>query len=640
MLDPVGSGLWGTASGGGLRKLIIFGVRSRLASHNSARLQAKQRKDQLGPRSGVMAVMAGTMSSISINGRAESSRSRPTPWAWLLLPGSIFLVVLFVVPLSGLLLLAFGMPSWTLANFLRIGETPLYLTVLHNTLEISVFVTALAFVLSYPVAYVLTTGGTAMRTFLLIAVVLPYFTSGLARTFAWIVLLGRNGVINQFLLELGWLSQPVAMLYNRFGVILGMTHIVMPMMILPMYTVMSGIDQKLLRAARANGASPLAAFLTIFLPLSLPGLIAGILLVFIVCLGFYITPALMGGLSDVTITMAISSQILEQLNWNFGAALSVILLVSVLSILWIGSRFFPIEQLLGFSDGKTGSSLGRRQIGSQLLMGIGSAANGLDRWLPSLGGCSVPILASLLAVFLLLPVLIVAYLSFSASSYFVFPLPGYSLRNYEAFLFDALWVRATFTSIRVALMAVGMATALGSMLAFGLSRGAMPGRGAMVAFLLSPIIMPTVIVAVATYFLLARFGLQGTEFGLALGHAVHAIPYVVVIVVANLRDLNPSYERAARSLGAGSWVTFRTIVAPLVMPALIVASFFAFLTSFDDVVYVLFLGIGKITTLPMRMWEGIRQDINPTIAAVATLQMLFATIVVVVGTLLKRQKST
>ncbi|WOH80452.1 ABC transporter permease subunit [Bradyrhizobium sp. BEA-2-5] len=581
------------------------------------------------------------MSSIAIDSRADSSRTRPTPWAWLLLPGSIFLAVLFVVPLVGLLLLSFGMPNWTLANFLRIGETPVYLVVLRNTLEISVSVTALAFILSYPIAYALTTGGLGLRIFLLIAVVLPYFTSTLARTFAWIVLLGRNGVVNQFLLELGWVSQPVAMLYNRFGVILGMTHIVMPMMILPMYTVMSSIDQKLMRAARANGASPLAAFLTIFLPLSLPGLIAGVLLVFIYCLGFYITPALMGGLSDVMITMAISSQILEQLNWNFGAALSVVLLVAVLGVLWIGSRFFPIDQLLGFSDGKVGSeTLGRRQMGARLLMRVGSAANALDRWLPSMGGLSVPVLASILAVLLLLPVVIVAYLSFSASSYFVFPLPGYSLRNYEAYLFDALWVRATFTSIRIALMAAAMATALGGMVAFGLSRGGMPGRGAMVALVLSPIIMPTVIVAVATYFLLARLGLQGTEFGLALGHAVHTIPYVVVIVVANLRDLNPSYERAARSLGAGSWATFRTIIAPLVMPALIVASFFAFLTSFDDVVYVLFLGIGKITTLPMRMWEGIRQDISPTIAAVATLQMMFATIVIVVGTVLRRHKTT
>ncbi|BAL13163.1 MULTISPECIES: ABC transporter permease [Bradyrhizobium] len=236
--------------------------------------------------------------------------------------------------------------------------------------------------------------------------------------------------------------------------------------------------------------------------------------------------------------------------------------------------------------------------------------------------------------------LIVAYLSFSASSYFVFPVLHYSLRNYQTYFSDPLWVRATLVSIRVALMAAAMATLLGSMLAFGLSRGGIRGRGAVVALVLSPIILPTIVVAVATYFVLVRVGLQGTELGLALGHAVHAIPYVVVIVVANLRDLNPTYERAARSLGAGPLVTFRTIIVPLVMPALIVAVFFAFLTSFDDVVYVLFLGIGRITTLPMRMWEGIRQDINPTIAAVATLQMVFAATVIITSAVLGPRKKT
>lgn len=585
------------------------------------------------------------MNSIATSGRPESSAAsssaRPTPWAWLLLPGSIFLVVLFLVPLAELVALSLGMPNWTLAHFLRIGDNPAYITVLRTTLEISISVTGLAFLLSYPIAYALTTGGPVLRTFLLVAVVLPYFTSALARTFAWIVLLGRNGVLNEILLQLGWTSQPVTMLYNRVGVIIGMTHIIMPLMILPMYTVMSGIDQKLLRAARANGASPLAAFLTIFLPLSLPGVIAGTLLAFIVCLGFYITPALLGGVSDLTITMEISSQVVDQLNWNFGSALSIVLLMAVLGVLWVGSRFFPIEQLLGFSDGKSGSqSAARRQVGTQWLLRIGSAANALDRWFPSMGGRTVPMLACFLAALLLLPVLIVAYLSFSASSYFVFPVPGYSLRNYQAYLSDSLWVRATFTSIRIALMAAGIATVLGGMLAFGLARGGIRGRTAIIALVLSPIILPTIIAAIATYFVLVRVGLQGTEFGLALGHAVHAIPYVVVIVVANLRDLNPTYERAARSLGAGPLATFRTIIAPLVMPALIVAGFFAFLTSFDDVVYVLFLGIGRISTLPMRMWEGIKQDINPTISAVATLQMAFAAIVILFGAVLRRRKNT
>ncbi|MBB4423857.1 putative spermidine/putrescine transport system permease protein [Bradyrhizobium sp. CIR48] len=534
-----------------------------------------------------------------------------------------------------------GIPNWTLSNFLRIGADPAYVKVLRTTVEISVPVTALALVLAYPIAYALATRGSILRTFLLLAVVLPYFTSVLVRTFAWIILLGRGGVINDVLLKLGLVSQPISMLYNRFTVIMGMTQILMPLMILPMYTVMSSIDQRLLRAARASGASAIAAFLTIFLPLSLPGVLAAVLLVFISCLGFYITPALLGGLSDVTITMEIYSQVVDQLNWNFGSALSMVLLAAVLAILWIGSRFFPIDRLLGLSDDENASHAAVRQpLGRYWLMHIGSAANALDRWLPSIGGYSVSIAASLMGALLLLPVLGVVYLSFSSSPYFEFPAPGYSLHNYEAYLSDMHWISATLISVRVALMATAIATVLGTMLAFGLARGRVPGRKAIVALVIAPIIVPTIVVAVATYFLLARIGLQGTEFGLALGQAVYSIPFVVVIVAANLRDLNPAYERAARSLGAGPAATIRTIVAPLIMPALVVAAFFAFLNSFDDVVYVLFLGIGRISTLPMLMWQSIRQSVNPTISAVATLQFALAAIVIAANALSSYRRRT
>lgn len=572
---------------------------------------------------------------------AVSHSAGPTPWAWLLLPGCIFLGVLFIVPLSGLLLLSLGAPNWSLAEFLRIGRDPTFVAVLRTTLQISVAVTVLTLVLSYPIAYALTVSGATLRTFLLIAVVLPYFTSVLVRTFAWILLLGRGGIVNDILLRLGLISQPISMLYNRGSVILGMTQILMPLMILPMYTVMSGIDQKLVRAARANGASPLAAFLTVFLPLSLPGVLAAVLLVFINCLGFYVTPALLGSLSDFTITMKIYTEVVDLLNWRAASALSIVLLVAVLGILWIGSRFFPVNQLLGLSGDKNGAEVAvHRRFGRQWLMYIGSAANVLDRFLPSVGGYGVSIIASLLGVVLLLPILIVVYMSFSSSPFIEFPAPGYSLHNYQSYVSDTGWIKATFTSIRVASLATVTAVVLGTALAFGLARGRMPGRGVIIALVLSPIILPTIVVAVAMYFLLVRVGLQGTELGLALGEAVSCIPYVVVIIVANLRDLNPAYERAARSLGAGPAATFRTIVTPLVMPAFLVTAFFAFLHSFDDVVYVLFLGIGVINTLPMLMWQSITQGVEPTISAVATLQVLLAATVIVVSALLRRKSSS
>lgn len=582
-------------------------------------------------------LMKALFSKLSKPFAASTDGSGPTGWAWLLVPGGGYLFVLFVLPLTGLLLASFNAPDWSWAQYHRIGESAAYLNVLGTTLSISAVVTAIALVLGYPVAYCLATGGPRLRAFLMLAVVLPYFTSVLARTFAWMVLLSRGGVVNSILLDIGLIDRPMSLLYNRTGVIIGMTHIILPLMILPMYTVFSGIDRRLILAARANGAGGFAAFLSVFLPLSLPGVIAGVVLVFIYCLGFYITPALLGGLSDLTITMEISSQVVEQLNWGFGSALSIMLLAVVMVILWFGSRFFPLDQVLGLSEMKAV----KRRNGSRsaLMTRVAALTNGFGDRIPLFNERGVACLAVAVGLFLLLPLAIVAYLSFSSSLFIEFPAPGYALTNYQNYFSDADWIGATLTSLRVSVMAAVIATFMGAMLAFGLARGQVPGRGILVALVLSPIIMPTVIVAVATYFVLVQVGLQGTEIGLALGDAVNAIPFVVVIVLTNLRSINPAVERAALSLGASPLTTFRTITAPLVRPALIVASFFAFLSAFDDVVYVLFLGIGKVTTLPMRMWDGIKQDVNPTITAVATLQILVAAAVILIGAFVTRKRT-
>ncbi|MCR8548155.1 ABC transporter permease subunit [Salipiger sp. P9] len=557
-----------------------------------------------------------------------------TGWAWLALPGIAFVVVLFLVPLGGMVLVSLGMPDWTVFHYARLLDTTAYLSIMKTTLAISVTVTALAVVIGYPFAYVLTTSGKALRTFLLICVVLPYFTSVLVRTFAWLVLLGRGGVLNEIMLGLGLTSMPIQMLYNRFGVIVGMVHIVLPMIILPLYTVMSGIDGRLVRAARACGASPAGAFVSVFFPLSVPGVVAGVMLVFIYCLGFYITPALMGGLSDTMITMAISSQVVDQLNWAFGSALSVVLLASVVALLWIGSRFFPLDRLLGLKRGLSTASGEGHHVSSLWLTGLAAAVNRLGDTGPAFGARLLPVFAFVVGLMLLAPGAVITYLSFSSAKYLVFPAPGFSLHNYQAYLSDPTWLRATFVSLRVAVLAGLIATILGTLLSLGLMRGNLPGRNGLLILLLTPIIMPTVVVAVAIYFLFVQFGLQGTEIGLAIAHAVYAMPFVVVIVLTSLQSLNPSLEKAGLSLGANPVAAFRTITFPLIRPTLIVAGFFAFLNSFDDVVYALFLGAGKLNTLPMRMWEGIKQDVSPTISAVATLQMLLAALAITLGSLM------
>jgi putative spermidine/putrescine transport system permease protein len=202
--------------------------------------------------------------------------------------------------------------------------------VLVATFKVSAVVTAVCLALGYPLAYVLTTRRPRTAQLLMIIVVLPFFTSIIVRTYAWMVLLGRNGIVNQYVIALGLTDKPLSLLYNQAGVVIGMTYVLLPYMVLTVYSVMRGIDPGLVRAAHSLGASRFQAFRRVFLPLSLPGIAGGTLLVFILSLGFFITPALMGGPGDIMIAMLIEREVEITLNWSFASALAVVLLALTL----------------------------------------------------------------------------------------------------------------------------------------------------------------------------------------------------------------------------------------------------------------------------------------------------------------------
>ena len=206
--------------------------------------------------------------------------------------------------------------------------------VLANTFWIALLSTAACLVIGYPFAYLMTVVPGRLAGLLLIAVLLPFWSSLLVRTFAWQVLLRDTGVINRFLLDLGLIGEPLTLIRTTVGVIVGMSHILLPFMVLPLYAVMRRIDPEYGRAAANLGASPFAAFLRVFVPLSLPGVLAGCLLVFVLALGFYITPALLGGLRDQMISQLIVQQIQQRLDWGFGTAMSVLLVGITLVILF------------------------------------------------------------------------------------------------------------------------------------------------------------------------------------------------------------------------------------------------------------------------------------------------------------------
>lgn len=264
----------------------------------------------------------------------------------LVLPGLAVFAAIYLYPLTRLAAWSFFDPTFTLRHYRALFSQPAYLIALQNTLTTSLSVTAIALVLAYPLAYLMTTVSARARSVLTALVLIPFWTSILVRTFAWLVILGKNGLVNQTLLRLGVVETPAALIHNQTGVQIGMVHVLLPFMILPLYSVMAGIDGGLLIAARSLGAPPVQVFLRIFLPLSLPGVHAGCLLVFLSAVGYYITPALLGGPRQITIAMLIDLVVNDLLNWGFGATLAILLLTTVVVLLAVATSVLGLGRLL------------------------------------------------------------------------------------------------------------------------------------------------------------------------------------------------------------------------------------------------------------------------------------------------------
>jgi putative spermidine/putrescine transport system permease protein len=269
------------------------------------------------------------------------------PWTnrLLLLPALAWLGIVFVYPLGRLLWASLFTPTLSLASYARLLGSSIYVTVFVNTFEISATVTMLALALGYPLAFVLATAGPRVSRLMLAAIIVPLWTSVLVRTYAWMVLLGRRGLVNEGLQSLGLLDAPLPLLYNRLGVTIGMVHVLLPFMVLPIYSVMKGIDVDLLKAAQNLGANRRQAFLRVYVPLSLSGLATGSLLVFVSALGFFVTPALLGGRRDMMIAMLIDNQISQLLDWGLGSALAVVLFSITAGLLLAVQRFTRAERV-------------------------------------------------------------------------------------------------------------------------------------------------------------------------------------------------------------------------------------------------------------------------------------------------------
>jgi putative spermidine/putrescine transport system permease protein len=244
----------------------------------------------------------------------------------------------------------------------------------------------------------------------------------------------------------------------------------------------------------------------------------------------------------------------------------------------------------------------------------------------------------LVLLFLALPILIVALLSFSSASYLTFPPPAFGLRWYVAYLGSREWLDSTWLSLGIAAVVVVLATSLGTIAALGLNGMKGPARAAVAALFVSPLIVPGIIAAIGIYYAFSRYRLVGTPVGLILAHTCLAVPFVVTSVSASLAGFDRRLQQAALSLGATPWGAFRQVTLPLISPGVMVGALFAFITSFDELIVALFLSGSGAVTLPRRMWDDLRFAIDPTIAAVSTLTIVLTAALLGGAHLLRRAK--
>lgn len=589
-------------------------------------------------------------------GTATAGRKRERMRGWALVPSIGFLLIVFLVPVSQLLWLSVVDAGGALdfVHYERLFSSTLYVDVLNNTLKIALWTTIACLVAGYPVAYLLASVPPTSRSGLLIWVMVPFWTSFLVRSFAWMLLLGRDGVINQWLAALGVVEQPLKLMYNFVGVMVGMSHAMLPIAVLTMLSVMQSINPNLPKAASTLGAGTSHAFWRVYFPLSLPGVAAAGLLVFITSVGFFITPTLLGSPREMMIAQLIIIQIEEMLNWGFAGAISVMLLAAAFVIFYLFDRVLGMSALTGgATHGKTAAKkglLGRlgAQVGRYFIACVSWAGWGIAQAFSKIRKPRYDrhreqrmtarwVLGLSVIVFLALPSFFVVPLSFSENRFFGWPPRGFSLEWYEAYFNSPIWREATLRSVLVGLCTAALAVLLGTPAALFLSRQEFFAKTALMGFILSPIVLPNIIVAVALFYAYSHVGLIGTNIGLVLGHTVFTLPYVIITVMAVLKNYDHRLDQAAWTLGASRAATFRYITLPLIKTGLITAFLFAFVRSFDELTIALFISGGVATTLPRQMWSEALLNITPTLAAVSTLMLVFVAIVILLAEFIGRR---
>jgi ABC-type spermidine/putrescine transport system permease subunit I len=547
---------------------------------------------------------------------------------WLALPGAVFLVLFLVGPTAQMLGLGFIDKSGALthAAFVRIVSSGPYLAILSTTFSVAGWTTLFCVGLGYPLAYWLARKPPRQQRIAALFILLPFWTSALIKNFSWLVLLGRNGIVAKTMAAVGLVGGD-SILFNRGTVVFAMTHTLLPLAVVTMLPVMNQIDRRLPLAALTLGANRARAFWQVYFQLSMRGVAAAGLLVLVASLGFFITPGLVGGPRDTMIGQLIILQINDLQNWQLGSALATILLISAIATCVIYDRIFGLSSLSGAGARRARSDGFLRRIGLALVRGAGLLFGAIEEtWKHHIrglrGGVLLSVYVWIVIAVLLVPVIAFVPMAFTASTFLSFPPQGLSLRWFEQFFASQQWLGAMIRSFGIGFATAAITLVLASLAAFAVARTRSRLGGAAFLLFLAPMMVPSLVIAIALFFLFAKISLVATNLGIIIGHTVIAMPIVFVILLATFKGHDWSLDAAATTLGAGRAQVLRRVTLPLVSSGLAVGFVTGFLQSFEELTVALFIGGGLKTTLPKQMWDGILLQVNPIIAAASVVVLI------------------
>lgn len=499
-----------------------------------------------------------------------------------------------------------------LGHYLALAKDELLRQVVAQSLNLAWMSTAIVVILAFPAAYVISRLSKRTSSLIMILILTPFWVSIIVRLFAFTTILGREGIVNSLAGLFG--VGPFSLMYNTFATVTGMVAYLLPYMILILVSAMSAIDTSLLTAARTMGAKEKSVFWDIYFPQVKPALLGGSVIVFVLSLGFFLTPAILGGPENITIPVFIQQQV-QVYQWGKASAMGMVLLaVSVVGYviaLRIGGR----------------GMLSPMQQGSR-----GAVAKEPIKLTPVTMICIGVLVVDL--VLLILPLLIVIPTSVTETSQIQFPPVGFTLKWFEEVVTSEIWIDSFVKSIRVAIATAVFSTLCGLALARVVTRtGSQTIKVAVQAIAITPLIVPVILLGIGIFDVQGRLGLLGTDLGLVLAHTILCMPLTFLVLGNAISAVDESLEQAAWTMGAGNGRAFLNVVIPSVATALVGSMIISFVTSWDEAVLAMFqTDIDK--TLPVTIYSYLKSGITPAVSAVATIVIL-PVLVAIIAILLK-----